>query len=106
MCTAQNVTPCGYQMREGFDPLDPTIKNEDDVYRMFGRLVLSCDAIKVIQTRDEQASSQAIGALGLVAVSAPTNFMKEHESRDSVMHERTNTNSHSVQALSDQLTQS
>lgn len=57
--------------REGFDPLDSTITCEEDVYRMFGRALFTSDSIRFIQTKDEQASLRSVGALGLVATSAP-----------------------------------
>jgi len=108
--TARNITPYNALDKEGFDPMDPTIRCEDDVYRMFGRILLSCDSIKFFQTRDEQASLRAIGALGLMAVFAPSKFTKELE--DSLANlaseERAttnNNNSKGAQALSDQLKQ-
>eukprot|EP00536_Pseudo-nitzschia_multiseries_P010340 jgi/Psemu1/307202/fgenesh1_kg.311_\ len=61
--TAAGITPYNAQNhRERFDPLDSTITCESDVFRLFGRLLLSCNSnsnynhIKFIQTRDEQAS--------------------------------------------------
>jgi hypothetical protein len=108
--TARNVTPYNALDNEGFDPMDPTIRCEDDVYRMFGRILMSCDSIKFFQTRDEQASLRAIGALGLMAVFAPSKFTKELEdSPVSLASEErattSNTNSKGAQALSDQLKQ-
>jgi ERCC4-type nuclease len=82
--TASSVTPYNAQNREGFDPLDSTITCEGDIFRMFGRVILSSDAIKFIQTRDEQSSLRAIGALGLMAASAPTKYTNEviHQTRE------------------------
>lgn len=102
--TARNVTPYNAQDKEGFDPLDPTIKCEDDVYRMFGRIILTCDSIKFMQTRDEQASLRSIGALGLMAIFASSKYTREREdTRASEQLNKSNKGSH--QALSDQLTQ-
>lgn len=81
--------------REGFDPLDSTITCEEDVYRMFGRALLSSDSIRFIQTKDEQASLRSVGALGLVAASAP-----EIPGEKSISKRST-----SVQALQDLLKQ-
>jgi ERCC4-type nuclease len=108
--TARNVTPYNALNKEGFDPMDPTIRCEDDVYRMFGRILLSCDSIMFFQTRDEQASLRAIAALGLMAVFAPSKYTKELEdSRINLASEErtatTNNNSKGAQALSDQLKQ-
>ena len=94
--TACNATPYNSQDKEGFDPFDPTIRCEDDVYQMFGRILLTCDSIKFIQTRDEQASLQSVGALGLMTVFAPSNCTKERE-------EGKDKYAKGVQALSDQL---
>lgn len=98
--TARNVTPYNAQHKEGFDPLDPTITCEDDIYRMFGRILLSSDCIKFIQTRDEQASLRAIGALGLMAIFAPPKFTKELKAKENIGDTAKGT-----QALSDKLKQ-
>ena len=66
-----SMTAYDAQEREGFDPLDSTITCEEDVYRMFGRALFTSDSIRFIQTKDEQASLRSVGALGLVATSAP-----------------------------------
>lgn len=94
--TACNVTPYNSQDKEGFDPFDPTIRSEDDVYQMFGRILLTCDSIKFIQTRDEQASLRSVGALGLMTVFAPSFCTKERE-------EGKDNYTKGIQALSDQL---
>jgi len=57
--------------REGFDPLDSTITCEEDVYRMFGRAMLTSESIRFIQTKDEQSTLRSVGALGIIAASAP-----------------------------------
>lgn len=94
--TAQSVTPYNAQDKEGFDPFDTTVRCEDDVYRMFGRILLNCDGIKFIQTRDEQGSLRSIGALGLMAVFAPPNCTRYLEGIG-------NADPRSAQSLSDQL---
>ena len=95
-----SVTAYKAQNREGSDPFDTTITCEEDVYRMFGRVVLSSDTIKFIQTKDEQASLRAIGALGLMAVSAPTEFTTGLTCKGSGT-----SRSDGAQALCDQLKQ-
>jgi len=92
--TANNVTAYNAQNREGYDPWDSTITCENDVFRMFGRVILSCDAIKFIQTKDEQASLRAIGCIGLMSVYAPQKYTNEFDN-----------NCNGVQALADQLKQ-
>lgn len=95
--TACNVTAYNAQDKEGFDPFDSTIQCEDDIYRMFGRILLTCDSIKFMQTRDEQASLRSVGALGLMAIFVPSNRTKELEGGGG------NKPAKSAQALSDQL---
>ncbi|MGK3752984.1 MAG: ERCC4-type nuclease [Bacillariaceae sp.] len=102
--TASSVTPYNAQNREGFDPLDSTITCEDDIFRMFGRVVLSSDAIKFIQTRDEQSSLRAIGALGLMAASAPTKYTNEVIQQPHELDGRRNSPD-DFQALCDELKQ-
>ena len=102
---ASDIIPFNAQNREGFDPFDSTITCENDVFNMFGRILVSCDKIKFLQTQDEQSSLRAIGALGLMAVSAPTKYTNEidqllsHESNTSI------SNADDFQALCDQLKQ-
>ena len=98
--TAQGVTPYNAQDKDVFDPFDTTVRSEDDVYRMFGRILLACDSIKFIQTRDEQGSLRAIGALGLMAIFAPPNSTKY---LGDLENGKSTTDSRSAQALSDQL---
>jgi len=95
--TACNVTAYNAQDKEGFDPFDTTIQCEDDIYRMFGRILLTCDSVKFMQTRDEQASLQSVGALGLMAVFAPSNCTKDLEKEGKTKHAK------GAQALSDRL---
>ena len=99
--TAQGVTPYNSQEKDIFDPFDTTVRCEDDVYRMFGRILLACDSIKFIQTRDEQGSLRAVGALGLMAIFAPPSSTKYLG--DLVENGKSTTDSSSAQALSDQL---
>ena len=110
--TARNVTPYNAQSKQVFDPLDPTITCEDDVYRMFGRIILSCDSVKFIQSQEEQASIRAIGAVGLMAVFASSKYTKElHEdsfqdaspSEKQINSKSNSNNNKGSKALSDQL---
>ena len=98
----RSVTAYNAQNREGFDPLDTTITCEDDVYRMFGRLILCSNSIKFIQTKDEQATLRAIGALGLMTASGPRSYTCK---RSSPTSSGSGDGYAGTQALTDQLKQ-
>ena len=74
---ASRLTAYNAQDQDTLDPFDSTITCEEDVYRMFGRVILCSNTIKFLQTKDEQASLRAIGALGLMAASAPRTYTCE-----------------------------
>ena len=80
---ASRVTPYNAQHRDGFDPFDTTITCEDDVFLMLGRVILSSDKIKFIQSKDEQSSLRAVGALGLMSLVAPEENTMELASKSS-----------------------
>ena len=52
---------------ESWNPDHHTIDDEHAFYRFLGRAILSSPRLKVVQTKDEQASYRSIGATGLVA---------------------------------------
>ncbi|KAL7545135.1 hypothetical protein ACHAWF_008489 [Thalassiosira exigua] len=67
---AGSVTAYGAQNRDNSDPFDTTITCENEIFRLLGRLVLSSENFKFIQTRDEQCSLRAIGALSLMSLAS------------------------------------
>ncbi len=52
---------------ESWNPDHHTIDDEHSFYRFLGRAILSSPTLKIVQTKDEQASYRSIGATGLVA---------------------------------------
>lgn len=65
--TSRFATNEGHIMEQTWNPDHHSIDDECAFYRFLGRAVLASTAVKFLQTRDEQSSYRAIGAVGLVA---------------------------------------
>ena len=71
-CAVQ-YTAHGAQQLEAYGPENHTIDNEESLIRFIGRAILSTNKVRFLQTKEVQGSLRAIGAIGLVAASRPTN---------------------------------
>lgn len=57
----------GLDRAESWNPDHHTIDDEHSFYRFLGRALLSSPVLKIVQTKDEQASYRSVGATGLIA---------------------------------------
>jgi ERCC4-type nuclease len=67
--TANGFSAYGHQSLEGRNPLMTIVEDEESLYCFFGRALLSHQSANFIQTKNEQGTHRAIGALGLMAAS-------------------------------------
>ena len=67
--TAKGFSAYGHQLLEGRDPLMTIVEDEESLYCFFGKAILSHKSANFIQTKNEQGTHRAIGALGLMAIS-------------------------------------
>jgi ERCC4-type nuclease len=86
--TASQFTAFGSQEEEGLTPTNQTIDSEESIVRFMGRAILSSDAVGFIQTKDEQGTLRAVGALGLMSATASKLPRKSPESALNVKVER------------------
>ncbi len=65
--TSRFATHEGQYIEQTWNPDHHSIDDECAFYRFVGRAILSSTTIKLLQTKDEQSSYRAIGAIALVA---------------------------------------
>jgi ERCC4-type nuclease len=93
--TAKGFTAYGHQSLEGRNPLMTIVEDEESLYCFLGRALLSHQCANFIQTKNEQGTHRAIGALGLMAASLKSVREDFTNASQSSINERTQ--------LSDQL---
>jgi hypothetical protein len=86
--TASQFNAFGSQEDEGLTPTNHTIDSEESIVRFMGRAILSSDAVGFIQTKDEQGTLRAVGALGLMSATASKQLQRSPESALNVKVER------------------
>jgi ERCC4-type nuclease len=86
--SATQFNAFGSQEDEALASTNHTIDSEESIVLFMGRAILSSDTVGFIQTKDEQGSLRAVGALGLMSATASKQSQRSPESALNVKVER------------------